>query len=186
MRQALSAVGGCVQLARWVARVRPMQSEIDIRDAAALLDWYREMGVDASVAAEPTNWLEQGDSVPGAGFRLPSVGADALSQPPAARLDAPSQPPARDNRTAQPAQSSSARAIAPSASDRARVAATCVRRDTSPMPRPWPPAPWLATPAPLKNSKRPFAPSTAAASRPPPSRSRFYRGAPQARADDRR
>jgi uracil-DNA glycosylase len=47
-----------------------MQSEIDTRGMAALLDWYREMGVDTSVAADPTNWLERGNAAPGSDFRL--------------------------------------------------------------------------------------------------------------------
>lgn len=47
-----------------------MQTEADMRALAALLDWYREMGVDTAVADAPVNWLEHGDVPPGAGFRL--------------------------------------------------------------------------------------------------------------------
>lgn len=56
---------------RGVGNVSAMQTEADMRALAALLDWYREMGVDTAVADEPTNWLERGDAAPGKGFRLP-------------------------------------------------------------------------------------------------------------------
>lgn len=80
-----------------------MQSEIDTREVAALLDWYREMGVDTSVAADPTNWLERGEAAPGAGFRLPPTQLEAgvLSQQPAARPNQPSEAPGRDVREPQ-------------------------------------------------------------------------------------
>ena len=80
-----------------------MQSEIDTREVAALLDWYREMGVDTSVAADPTNWLERGEAAPGAGFRLPAAQPEAgvLSQQPAARPNQPSEAAPRDVREPQ-------------------------------------------------------------------------------------
>lgn len=49
-----------------------MRSETDTRALAALLDWYREMGVDAAVSEGTVNWLERGDAAPGAGFRVTS------------------------------------------------------------------------------------------------------------------
>jgi uracil-DNA glycosylase family 4 len=38
------------------------------RTAAALLAWYRAMGVDGVVADAPTDWLARGDLAPGAGM----------------------------------------------------------------------------------------------------------------------
>ena len=48
------------------------------RTAAALLAWYRAMGVDGVVADAPTDWLERGDLAPGAGI---VVGPAAASVP---------------------------------------------------------------------------------------------------------
>ena len=53
-------------------KVRPMQTEADKRALAAVLDWYREMGVDTAVGDAAVNWLERGDVAPGDGFRLPA------------------------------------------------------------------------------------------------------------------
>lgn len=49
-----------------------MQSEADMRTLAALLDWYREMGVDTAVADHAVHWLAHGGAPPGAAFRLAS------------------------------------------------------------------------------------------------------------------
>jgi uracil-DNA glycosylase family 4 len=57
-------------LDRRLDKLRLMQSEADMRALAALLDWYREMGVDVAVADQAVNWLARGDVAPGAGFRL--------------------------------------------------------------------------------------------------------------------
>ena len=48
-----------------------------IDGARRLLDWYRAMGVDAALGAEPVDWLGRGDVVPGAGFALPTRQAPA-------------------------------------------------------------------------------------------------------------
>ena len=46
------------------------------RTAAALLAWYRAMGVDAAVDDAPTDWLARGDVAPGAGTaREPPAGS---------------------------------------------------------------------------------------------------------------
>ena len=37
-----------------------------------LLDWYREMGVDAAVGGEAIDWLARGTVKPGAEFVLPT------------------------------------------------------------------------------------------------------------------
>ena len=41
--------------------------------ASNLLAWYREMGVDAVVSDEAIDWLNRGDTKPGAGYVLPQV-----------------------------------------------------------------------------------------------------------------
>ncbi len=55
----------------------PMQSEADMRALAALLDWYREMGVDTAMADAAINWLDRGSQAPGHGFNLPGQAAAA-------------------------------------------------------------------------------------------------------------
>jgi uracil-DNA glycosylase len=68
-----------------------------VRAHALLLAWYREMGVDAAVEAEPVDWLLRADVRPGAAFIAPA--APQPSAPPAhakptsgLRSNAPSQP----------------------------------------------------------------------------------------------
>jgi DNA polymerase len=39
-------------------------------DLAAMLAWYRDMGIDAALADAPINWLEKGNAAPGGNFRL--------------------------------------------------------------------------------------------------------------------
>jgi DNA polymerase len=66
---------------------------------AALLAWYRAMGVDDPVAEEPIAWLGRGDRAPGQDFRLggaeaaPVGKASALPQAAASVGRAPSRPP---------------------------------------------------------------------------------------------
>jgi DNA polymerase len=56
-------------------------------ELVALLDWYREMGVDQAVAEAPVDWLQRRDNAPGAGF------APLLSQPPLPGATARPAPP---------------------------------------------------------------------------------------------
>jgi uracil-DNA glycosylase len=51
-------------------------------DLAALLGWYREMGVDDPVGEAPVDWLQRGDVAPGAGIAPPAA-AEALADGPA-------------------------------------------------------------------------------------------------------
>lgn len=66
-------------------------------DLAAMLAWYRDMGIDAAVADEPTNWLETGGAVPGGNFRLD--GAKPAVDASQAGARAPVQQPRRDSGT---------------------------------------------------------------------------------------
>lgn len=43
----------------------------DISEILGLLDWYRSMGADAALAAEPVDWLARGPVPPGQGFQWP-------------------------------------------------------------------------------------------------------------------
>lgn len=72
-----------------------MQSDSNIRAIAALLDWYREMGVDTAVSDDPFDWLAHGDIAPGQGFRL-------LAQAPDAATEIERQPPPASSRPTAP------------------------------------------------------------------------------------
>jgi uracil-DNA glycosylase family 4 len=58
----------------------------DISEILGLLDWYRSMGVDAALDAEPVNWLARGPLPPGQGFQLPD--RPAAATPPTVPRDA--------------------------------------------------------------------------------------------------
>jgi len=59
----------------------------DTRSAelAALLAWYRDMGVDHAVGETPIDWLSRGDRAPGAAFKAATAVAPVAAAPPAAR-----------------------------------------------------------------------------------------------------
>ena len=84
----------------WIAgpvKCRAMQSETDTRAIAALLDWYREMGVETAVSSEATNWLARGNAVPGQSFKL---AGDSAAAPPAAAAT-PTPAPGTSDRAPQ-------------------------------------------------------------------------------------
>jgi DNA polymerase len=56
----------------------------DISEILGLLDWYRSMGADAALDAEPVDWLARGPVPPGQGFQWPDR-PDAASSGPALR-----------------------------------------------------------------------------------------------------
>jgi uracil-DNA glycosylase len=109
---------------------------------AALLAWYRAMGVDQPVAEEPVDWLSRGDRAPGQAFRLASPAAETVkaAAPPATpRLPAapkppvppPTMPPPQRQFAATPpdAAVTSARALAGQARSLAELEATLARFD---------------------------------------------------------
>jgi DNA polymerase len=51
----------------------PSSGRQAMRAAALLLEWYREMGVDAAVDEVALDWTARGDTRPGAGYTLPDV-----------------------------------------------------------------------------------------------------------------
>ena len=71
----------------------------DTRSAqlAALLAWYRDMGVDHAVGETPIDWLSRGDRAPGDAFKAATAAVPAAAAPPAAgparRASAPAPPP---------------------------------------------------------------------------------------------
>jgi uracil-DNA glycosylase len=44
----------------------------DISDILSLLDWYRSMGADTALDADPTDWLARGPVPPGQGYKWPN------------------------------------------------------------------------------------------------------------------
>jgi len=92
-----------------------MRPETDAEGLAALLDWYREMGVETAVADAPVRWLEKGDEPPGVGFRL--VSADPTRAP-----AAPEPPPRGERDQARVTQRPSVDAAAPRTEPRAFAA----------------------------------------------------------------
>jgi len=59
-------------------------------ELAALLAWYRDMGVDQAIGETPVDWLSRGDRAPGSAFLLPASNSVA---PPAAVRPAPAPKP---------------------------------------------------------------------------------------------
>lgn len=53
-----------------------MTGQQDISELLGLLDWYRAMGADAALEAEPIDWLARGPTPPGHGFAWPQRGPD--------------------------------------------------------------------------------------------------------------
>lgn len=72
-----------------------MQRDDEHGGLAALLAWYREMGVDAALGDEPVDWLARGDAPPGAGIRVAAPEAAPGSQPPPGLMPPPSAPAAQ-------------------------------------------------------------------------------------------
>src|SRR5512134_2040065 len=89
-----------------------MSTDVAERDrtAAALLAWYRAMGVDGVVADAPTDWLARGDLAPGAGMEFGPAAARVPRPGPIRQTLAP--PPVE---AAAPARSLSPTAPAPAA-----------------------------------------------------------------------
>jgi uracil-DNA glycosylase len=110
-------------------------------ELAAVLQWYREMGVDQAVEDQPVDWLARGDAPPGGDLQPAAPPADnrkpAPSPAPARNVptrDAPARPaasaPARQFPTAAPdAAVHSARAAARAAASLDELGATLARFD---------------------------------------------------------
>ena len=69
-------------------------------ELAAVLAWYRDMGVDAAVGEVPVDWTTKGDAAPGAGF---AKSQPARAETPAAPSRAEHLPPPDFERPAAPA-----------------------------------------------------------------------------------
>src|SRR5581483_11165876 len=81
---------------------------------AALLDWFRAMGVDEAVGDAAVDWLSRGDRRPGAGFappREPPPAASADPAPQRSRAIAPPAPPARRPPPAMPPEPTAPRRL---------------------------------------------------------------------------
>ena len=106
-------------------------------ELAAVLEWYRAMGVDQLVEDAPINWLERGDDPPGRRLQLPAAPIEdrPATREPAAVRDQPARPvaptaPARQFPAAVPdAAVHSARAAARDAANLDELGATLARFD---------------------------------------------------------
>jgi len=119
-----------------------MKPEVHRHALAHLLDWYREMGVDAAVSDGTVNWLERGDASPGHTFRLTSEHASETAPrepqaPPRAR-PGPTGPeePARPQPLQPPSAASMPRfeprpPLAPAVPDVAETAARALARNAA-------------------------------------------------------
>jgi uracil-DNA glycosylase family 4 len=114
-----------------------MLEKTKLAELAAVLEWYRAMGVDQPVEDDPINWLERGDAAPGLRLQPPAAPTDdrpATREPPAVR-DPPARPaaptaPARQFPSAVPdAAVHSARAAARDAANLYELGATLARFD---------------------------------------------------------
>ena len=134
----------------WIAgpvKCRAMQSETDIRAIAALLDWYREMGVETAVSSEATNWLARGNAVPGQSFKLAGSIAEAAPAPampapapgtneraPPFRSAPPAAPIQQRPAAAPPPRMETRNAFAAAPPDAAELAARTVAREARDLP----------------------------------------------------
>ncbi len=101
-----------------------MDQGFDTSLSLRLLDWYREMGVDAAVGEATTDWFSRGAIKPGADFAVARSGATSeVAQPaavPTRERDSASPPPPKP---VEPPQKPMARpATAPAAASRAFAA----------------------------------------------------------------
>src|SRR5262245_54256426 len=89
--------------------------------AAALLAWYRDMGVDHFVGEAPLDWLGRGDIAPGSTFRLAGAASPAPATP--AKVAATQRRPAAEAAAPRPASAPAARRFPTAAPDDAVMAA---------------------------------------------------------------
>jgi uracil-DNA glycosylase family 4 len=118
------------------ARLRRMLDGSRSVELAAVLEWYREMGVDQAVEDQPVDWLARGDAPPGGDLQPVAPPADDRKQAPnpTPAGDAPARPagpaPTRQFPTAAPdAAVHSARAAARDAASLDELGATLARFD---------------------------------------------------------
>jgi len=101
-------------------------------ELAALLDWYREMGVDQAVGDTAIDWLEKGDVAPGNGFG-PLLSQQPPTVPLKSRPTAPASPPpaVTIGRPPSTAGAPAARPFAATAPDVAVMAARTAARQAA-------------------------------------------------------
>ena len=80
-----------------------------------LLDWYREMGVDAALDHDAIDWVARGNVKPGAAFKLPQALVPSDQLPKAAPLARPAGPAPVAERSAAPIKRQLAAAPPPAA-----------------------------------------------------------------------
>ena len=90
-----------------------MEPELSPQRIAALLAWYREMGVNAVLEADPLDWRAKGNVAPGAGFAMPERADPATVPRPSSTAIAARA--ARPNAAPAPRASPAIRTFAPPA-----------------------------------------------------------------------
>jgi uracil-DNA glycosylase len=104
------------------ARLPAMLDKARTADLAALLAWYRAMGVDHAVGEIPVDWLSRGDAPPGASFQL------GKQPPPAAAAVSP-RAPAGVRPVPAPSPAGMPRQFSATAPDAAVMAARSLARE---------------------------------------------------------
>jgi len=104
-----------------------MPDNVKSATLAAVLAWYRDMGVDHLVGEAPIDWLSRGDAGPGHAFRLSGTAAPAVARAAAA----PRQPPAQVPPPRPAVAPVAARQIATGAPDAAVMAARTAARQAN-------------------------------------------------------
>ena len=113
------------------ARLRLMLDNTKSADLAALLVWYREMGVYQAVGETAIDWLARGDQAPGQGFRAPSSPQTATTQPARTPQDPTARPPAATPARRPPPTPTAPRQFAATPPDAAVMAARTSAREAA-------------------------------------------------------
>jgi DNA polymerase len=113
-----------------------MQWDNEHGGLAALLAWYREMGVDAALGDEPVDWLARGDAPPGAGIAFAAPEAAPASQAPPQLTSPPAAPtvlrkPVRPAPTTAAAPQTDPRRFATQPPDAAETSARAAARQAA-------------------------------------------------------
>ena len=113
------------------ARLRLMLDNTESVDLAALLVWYREMGVDQASGETAIDWLARGDRAPGQGFRAPSSPQAATTQPARTPQESTARPPAAAPVRRPPPTPTAPRQFAATPPDAAVMAARTSAREAA-------------------------------------------------------
>jgi DNA polymerase len=114
-----------LEMLSFPVRVRRMLDKSKAAELAAVIEWYREMGVDQPVGDAPINWLARGDAAPDRRGGLPA--SPSADRQPIAR----GEPAVRELPERQPAPTAPARQFPAATSDAAVPAARAAARNAA-------------------------------------------------------